>query len=301
MSYDLYLYPDPDDPFDDADFRTYFQDRPGYLLLDEGTPQAFYENEATGVYFSFVWSEPDEAGDPTEDPAHVLFNINYFRPGFFAEEAVEELAAFIERFVPMVEDPQLEGMGTDGFSREGFLRGWQAGNRLAVQTITKDGHGPAAMLSRDVLQKVWSWNIYRDRLQAAFDAAGQDLFVPRVNVYVVEEDVRTGFVWSDRIPVIIPEGATHVLVGAQEKKGGFLGLGGREEFEIYGAMPVEALKERVEVSPLEVAGKTWLFIPSDMDAPPQKVRSFYDRARKNALPVTSMIPMDQVMEKELFQ
>ncbi len=116
MSYDLFL---KSESLTADEFESYFNSRPHYTLNGD---QAFYENEDTGVYFSFDYA-PDELGT-------VAFNLNYYRPHFFGLEAAPEVEAFVWAFNLTIDDPQIEGMSDGPFSVDGLLRGWNAGNRF---------------------------------------------------------------------------------------------------------------------------------------------------------------------------
>src|SRR5262249_45535066 len=136
MSYDLDLHPRPGQALGRDRVLAHFTDRPGYTIDGD---EVNYHNEETGVYFSFRYSpasdEPVDEDEPNRgtQKEHVWFNMNYFRPHFFGLEAADELDDFVQALDLTVSDPQAEGMGEGEFSREGFLRGWNAGNRFAHQ------------------------------------------------------------------------------------------------------------------------------------------------------------------------
>jgi hypothetical protein len=101
------------------------------------------------VYFSFDYTDakdvdPEEIEEQPNDglvPTGLSFNINYIRPHFFGLEAEPELAALIEHFSFLIDDPQRQGMGRGKYSREGFLRGWNAGNLLGyIVHLKQNGH-----------------------------------------------------------------------------------------------------------------------------------------------------------------
>ncbi len=56
--------------------------------------------------------------------------MNFYRPHFFALEALPELEVFVEAFDLTVEDPQVGGMGEREFVGFLFGSGWSEGNRL---------------------------------------------------------------------------------------------------------------------------------------------------------------------------
>lgn len=106
MSYDLFLIR-TSPSLRRQDFEAYFQNRPHYTL-NENKTQAWYENDTTGVYFSFDFEkdgyfteserELEEESDTSSGifnklkllfkgqktgAPHILFNINYNRPSIF--------------------------------------------------------------------------------------------------------------------------------------------------------------------------------------------------------------------------
>lgn len=81
MSYDLFFRPAlTEQPASPEDFIRYFAQRRHFTTKNG---QSWYQNEDTGVYFSFELT-PDEV-DPA--PSWVQFNLNYARPRSFVVEA----------------------------------------------------------------------------------------------------------------------------------------------------------------------------------------------------------------------
>jgi len=191
MSYDLFLTPNSTTLTGDQ-FASYFSARSHYAVNND---QAIYENEDTGVYFSFDYMS-DAGGS-------VSFNLNYFRPHFFGLEAAPEVAAFISAFNLSIDDPQNDGMGDGPFSMEGFLRGWNAGNRFGYRAILSQDERPETHVypSAD-LERVWRWNSNRLALQ---DSVGDSLFVPRIMFMRGTDMARAAIVWPDACPIYMPE------------------------------------------------------------------------------------------------
>jgi hypothetical protein len=219
VSYDLrfLVRADQEPPTADA-IRDYLRSRRWYADEDD---HFAYANDDTGVYFSFDVGGPDvepdeDRPDPVEDgltPAGLSFNINYFRPHVFGLEAAEELTAVTARFSLMVDDPQVRGLGRGVFASEGFLAGWDAGNRAAHRALLSDahdGHVPLAhhSLPAETLERAWRWNYDRQRLQDAFG----HVFVPKIGFVRQDGAARTFVVWGDATPVALPDVDLLVLV-----------------------------------------------------------------------------------------
>jgi hypothetical protein len=152
MSYDLF-FTSPKISLEQ--FNGYFTKRPHYTITNA---QAFYENGDTGVYFSFDHNkQPPEDEDDIEHS--IFFNLNYFRPHYFALEAEPEVTEFIQHFGCSILDYQNNGMETGPYSKEGFLNGWNHGNEFGYHSILKDKspqQAPAALPTTE-LEHTWRW------------------------------------------------------------------------------------------------------------------------------------------------
>lgn len=198
MSYDLFFKP-RSGTFDVERFAQYFGGRPHYRL-ESG--QAWYENEDTGVYFHFDLQDPD----PEEEGEHfpVALNINYFRPSYFIREAETEVTAFVRHFDLLVADFQTDGMGEGEYLADKLFSGWDHGNRFAYSVVLgkdKSERPQVVHLPSSVIERAWRWNRDRERLQASL---GEDKFVPLIMFFKLEGRVRTGCVWPDGIPMLVP-------------------------------------------------------------------------------------------------
>lgn len=195
MSYDLYLKPD-NDVFSKEKFRQYFSGRDKYNL--EGS-QAWYENEDTGVYFLFeLQNENDFEEGETFYP--VLFNMNYFRPFYFANEAEPELNAFVSFFSMVVDDSQTEGMGRGSYNSGKFYSGWKHGNEFGYQSILKD-NPDVYSFPTETLNYIWEWNFHKNTVQ---ESVTDDVFVPSIMLLTYRGDLVSAVVWPDAIPSLIP-------------------------------------------------------------------------------------------------
>jgi len=101
MSYDLYFI-SRNRVFHPETFIEYFRAREHYQIE---TPQFFYENKDTDVYFTFEFDDPPEGAQDEYIP--VTLNVNYFRPSYFILEVEPEVTAFVRHF-------DVEGQGTSG-------------------------------------------------------------------------------------------------------------------------------------------------------------------------------------------
>jgi len=203
MSYDLYFVVKNDSagPSREA-MLDYFSSRELYLIKEDF---AFYENEDTGVYFNFLCvpdSEPEAIPGGLREVC--TFNVNYFRPHVFALEAYPEVDAFVREFGFGTYDPQEKGMDTGPLTEEGFLKGWNWGNRLAYRTFLVDQTVAAQTYSFPSagIHDIWMWNRRRQSYNAAL---GDYFFVPTVIFGVTPSGLRTSVVVGVPIPAAVPE------------------------------------------------------------------------------------------------
>jgi len=210
MSYDLFFRAKSTAKHVGEDlFRRYFSSRPHYRLENS---QAWYENQETGVYFSFDYNQtPDDEFDPELEA--VTFNINFFRPHVFALEAEPELSAFVHHFDLLVSDPQNNGMGEGEYSRRGFLDGWNAGNEFAYQAVLRGQQPEYFTMPSPKIRYCWQWNLIRPELEAQY--AQLDVFVPRIFLLSTGGRASTAVVWGDGVAIALPD-VDYLIMPRQE-------------------------------------------------------------------------------------
>lgn len=192
MSYDLFLRGRDGAPIDRGAFEAHLRARRHYRV-EAGHAQ--YGNDDTGVYFHF---------DHDEQSGVVAFNLNYFRPHVFALEAEPEVSAFVEALGCSVDDPQVDGMARGPYRREGFLRGWDAGNLAAHRAFLEHGgdRGGLLTLPAATIERYWRWNLARAELAAEL---GDAVFVPKVRYFQEQGRVLSSVIWGDAVPIALPE------------------------------------------------------------------------------------------------
>ena len=183
------------------EFATHFRGR-AHCELEPGF--AFYSNEDTGVYFSFVCGKQDLGGG-----VWARFELNYLRPSCFAIEAAIEVDAFVAAFASCgleICDPLevRDREPADGplFDARAFFAAWSAGNGAAyaskAPSLTE--RQPICRPERE-LRRIWMWNYERARIQ---EEVGDAVFVPRIEFYRVGDEIRTGCVWPDGLSALLP-------------------------------------------------------------------------------------------------
>ena len=295
MSYDLTFRPpvEPDDA--DARFAAYFADRPHYTMQGR---QAWYENGDTGVYFSFetygnedplAELEIDIEDDPDAPPCWASFNLNLFRPHVFALEAAPEIRAFVEAMQVAMDDPQL---GTTGaFDGDAFVDSWTSSNRSAARAAVAQGIERPDTRSAADIERVWRWNLGRAALQ---ERLGDDIFVPKISYFGGPDGVRTGCVWTDAMPVALPD--TDIVVLYRDELAAKRFFRTRDQTTIV---------ERTTLDPLLAA------FPAGDDpgphrmlayaSPPAEIVQAFRSAPPTSLESVTMPGTDQVLDAALFE
>ncbi|MFN0009603.1 MAG: hypothetical protein ACKVXR_17035 [Planctomycetota bacterium] len=219
MSYDLLFVRRPDSDHDEEElFRRHFANRPRIQLKGA---QAWYENEDTGVYFSFELDESGGGDDPIVPGMWSSFNINFMRPHVFALEAAPEIAAFVQAVRPLIFDPQSTVDAPDSkpslarvFDTDAFITGWNFGNQAGYRVVAEeDVEARNRAMPRALIDAVWRWNFTRESRMTDLQNA---VFIPRV-LFLAEEGgiVATAVIWPDAIPVRLPV-VDRVIVGREK-------------------------------------------------------------------------------------
>ncbi|WP_254700271.1 hypothetical protein [Trinickia violacea] len=219
--------------------------------------------------------------------------MNYFRPHIVGLEAEPEVSAFIDRFNPVIEDPQVHGMATGPYSADGFFRGWNYGNEVAYRSLI-ESHGKAnafLTMSEATLEGAWRWNRVVSQMQSAL---GQSVFVPKIMMLNIAGEVKSSVVWGDGIPTLLPEVdvvfvfrdelAPKPLFGQRVKDHCLI-----THDNLNGVL--EPLADKGH--PLRVR------IPTYVD-PPKNVRNFVRKLPKYSGPL-ERVTMDRVLSRELFE
>lgn len=205
MSYDLYFYKRKDCKTTDSDIRSYLDK--GFQKI-ENSDQYWYENKETGVYFSIEYEKSYPDDESLEafkdcDSTDWMFNINFLRPQFFGLEAF----SFVERFIIdldlIVFNPQVGGEEVPvKYTFKDLFENWNNINARYSSEHFKESE--LFYLDLDKSNKSWYYNLNRLELQ---DKLGEMAFVP--GIYYFKEHktglISTLCVWSEHIPIIIPE------------------------------------------------------------------------------------------------
>lgn len=188
--------------------------------------QLWYQNEATGVYFSLDF-DPDVSTDPEEMrvPPEVFdtglsFNLNYNRPSYFALEAMPVVEDLSRQFMLSVFNPQARDAGSlrgaaDVDARV-LIDSWRPSNLWAIGALIDQSEKPNVALMR-AEKSLYMWK-YLKALERLQDLCGEDVFVPKLVPLSNEGTVvDTGFVCTQGIPTLLPD-SDWVLVVRNAKR-----------------------------------------------------------------------------------
>ncbi|UXD87263.1 hypothetical protein [Thalassolituus hydrocarboniclasticus] len=282
MSYDLFLKPKSGD-LSKQQFDSYFQGRDRYNL--EGS-QAWYQNDATGVYFVFEYQESE---DDEPDYYPIAFNMNYFRPTYFVKEAESEVIDFISKFDLEVDDPQTNGMGSGDFNVDKFRGGWLHGNEFGYQSILKD-HPEVFCLPTKKLEDCWAWNKNKESQQ---EHVTDDVFVPSIILLNYEGRAVTACVWPDAIPSIIPP-VDILLIGRKE-------LAPRKLFKKVEDMAIggwDSVKPILEKHKVRMEGDAYYLYYQSV---PIEIKKYIKTLKAFDISSLERLSFDQVLNEELVK
>ncbi len=264
-------------------FNDYFQARPRYRV--EGS-RVTYHNEDTGVQFSFEWLPRRPAADFATIAAA---SLEFGRPHCFGLEAAPELDAFVKRFELLAFDPQIDGMGRDAFSIDGFLRGWNRGNRSGLSAVVQYAKHGSHTLPSEMLCDIWRWNYGREAYQAQL---GDGIFVPKIELLSSEEQIVTAVHWTDGIPVMLPKVDTVLVV--REHFAPWKILGGRKAD--LASVSWSDLEPQLRI--YRVEREPWPHRVLQFDRTPEELELFL-RKLPSLKQVPEMVAPELVLDREL--
>lgn len=196
MSYSLFFNLKPAVPYEDMFY--YFAGREHYAANADGFT---YENRDTEVYFHVRF----RSGRNLRFQKTVVsleFEINYFRPSYFGIEAEKELAAFVAKFNPQIDDQQMHGMGDGPYSSEKFLNAWNFGNVYSSHNaIKRELDKTSASMPSEVLRTTWAWNYQRAARSRQF---GGRCDVPKIHVVVMDGHPCRTIIWPRAQSILLP-------------------------------------------------------------------------------------------------
>jgi hypothetical protein len=221
MSYDLFFCSCRQHTNLRQRFIDYFRARSNFIVeeLESGDVQALYENESTGVYFTFDYNVPSlEEDDELELPAGyfdsgVTFNLNYNRPTFFAYEAMQHVEEFAKEFELLVVDYQNHETENGTLPKpcvaDELIETWVKSNTWAVGIFREEGVKVPYLPLEESLN-VWRYVQARHQVE---ESLHEDIFVPRYFLFKKPDNDRVlrTIVWGGGIAQVFPP-ADYILV-----------------------------------------------------------------------------------------
>lgn len=201
MSYDVGLIAREGRPLPTVEALDAFFRRRAHYRVRDGGGGASYEHEATGVTFDVDYGTHRDEED--WDPIRITAGTH--APHTRALELVEEIAAIVEAFDLLVNDPTMEGMGKGELDRDAFVRGCLFASRfgfvvdMAMRGLNDD---TVRLYDEDRMTAHWRWNRHKE---ATARAVGDDVFVPQVTYVTDGKKTLASVTWTGTMPFLLPE------------------------------------------------------------------------------------------------
>ena len=183
----------------------FFAARPNYEVSSD---DIMYENPETGVHFQWVFiqfhrDELNEESEPLHEHEIGHLRLNFYRPTAFANEAAIELLALSQalpvKFYDLPQDLIYESFTETTQLTIPYIE--HAQKAVSALRTSDEGVAMAEEQPKRALDAVWEWNFNRD---AFTDGLGEDLFVPKIDFFRFDGELRTGVVWGDAVPMLCP-------------------------------------------------------------------------------------------------
>ena len=220
MSYDLFFYKQNESDISTEKISKYLSDN--LVPANEGNSQWFYENQDTGVYFSFEFNEPGEDFEPEEEiepienfaDTNFAFNLNFMRPSFFGLEAFNFVEQFCKDLNLFILNPQAGSEQPYQPRQKEQFEIWNNTNLWASKDHFNEME--CCYLSEEECVKVWEYNSNRKTLQ---EKLGEQYFVPKIFFFKTKQDIKpiTITTWTEHIPIVLPT-TDFILLTREYKK-----------------------------------------------------------------------------------
>ena len=248
MSFDLYFYLEKENSGFKEQVNDFFAGKKNFntKTSEKYDGQFWYENENTGVYFSFdltVNSNDEEVDDRAAGYINscLSFNINYMRPLFFSYEAMPIVEEIADRLDLLIADPQ-DKDNPDGtpkkYSACELIDSWKKSNVWATDIYKQKG-ATLYYLDGEISKLRWEYLMQKDALQ---DKLGDITFVPQMLIvrFKNSTELYTAITWSQSISEVIPK-CDYVLIMQEKRK--WLGL---SKTQVKIVVPYHTVIERLK-------------------------------------------------------
>ncbi|HEX3972891.1 MAG TPA: hypothetical protein VHX19_16305 [Stellaceae bacterium] len=154
------------------------------------------------------------------------------------------MSGIVAALQPRIDDPQMEGMDEGPYSGDGFLRGWNFGNRFAIQqVVSKEADGKIATMPEAELHAAWDWNFRCAERRAYFKLRH---YVPPILFCRIDGRAQRVIVWGESKPIMLPR-VEYVVVVKEIGKAGVSLVPWIEIIEIARRAGVDTSKEPLEL------------------------------------------------------
>jgi hypothetical protein len=218
MSYDLIFCREKGRPLAFEDVAAWAARR---KYFERSAPkQLWYENKDTGVYFSFEYEnfDPEDGLVPPQfEDIRLSFNLNFFRPSFFAYEAMPIVTELARNFGLLGIEDSSPPAACDA---EQLTASWIESNSRAAKAVIHAGEveEPFYMPAEKSLEW-WRYMYRHEELSKELEMA--DVFVPTLFLLALNDsrNIRTAVTWIPDVHMIVPD-CELVILGRKRK--GFL-------------------------------------------------------------------------------
>ena len=215
MSYDLYFYSKTEAAIAKSDIEAYVNKLPH--VAQEADNEWVYNNEDTGVYGTFMYTEPSKDEQVEEQyfngfsSTNFMFTINLLRPHFFGKECFDVVDQLTTDLGLYVLNPQTEEAPKQ-FAPGELGTDWQTTNdRIAAMQFDEFNLN---YLDPVISNDLWAFNSNRQSLQKQL---GDYYFVPEVFYLAKDREVVTLCVWTEHMAFALPK-VDYVFIQRKIKK-----------------------------------------------------------------------------------
>ncbi len=222
MSFDLYFYKEKGRELPESEVGEYLN--ANLVEVDENGFQWLFENEDTGVYYTFELNDPEDDPEAIElyesfasfDNTRFSFSLNFIRPNFFGLEAFQFVERFMKDLGLFTLNPQ-SGIDSENPTIEDCKAYYENWSNTNIQfSSTHFDEFNLVHIPIEKSNNIWAYN---SRLKEMQNFLGDDYFVPSL---ILAKQTDTGKIvtfstWTEHIPNVFPS-ADYYAVNRKRKK-----------------------------------------------------------------------------------
>lgn len=217
MSFTLLFYNKKNKKVAFEDILTYFQTKSNFTskLLDKDHNIFIYKNDLTGVYFAFSYEINNEVIEKLTDVddysySGFSFILDFFRPSFFALEAIPYVIEFCQKYELLIFNPHIDNQNfeeqldikLDNYHKDQLITSYIKTNDETIISFKEQSY--LSSIKRE--KSLYTYN-YLKEIANIESIVDDDFVIPKIEFIRNNDDetIHSMISWYQACPIIIPK------------------------------------------------------------------------------------------------